>query len=143
MDLLLVVSPEEFAHTFHFSVAGAVVSSRIDLALGNRAVLPFVERVSVVSGTLEGGHSPVVVELRQQAAWALSWSRPLPQLPALLRQSSRALQGSEQWMLLLRRWVNTSEVHFLLTGATSSASAQRLSSLLARALLTLVTMAGG
>jgi len=143
LDLLLVVSPEEFAHTFHSSVAGAVVSSRIDLALGNRAVLPFVERVSVVSGTLEGGHSPFVVELRQQAVWALSWSRPLRQLPALLRQSSRALQGSELWMLLLRRWVNTSEVHFLLTGATSSASAQRLSSLLARALLTLVTMAGG
>ena len=81
LDLQLAISPKEYAHTFHMSRSGALHSSRCDLALGNRAVLPLVNGVRVASGILEGGHSPVVVSLRDQPAWAVDWCRPLPQLP--------------------------------------------------------------
>ena len=92
IDLLMAISPEEWAYTFAMPYLGSLKQSRCDLALGNRAVLNLIQRVRVVSAITEGGHSPVVIELRPvSSSWILSWRAPKPRLPALLQLAGEEL----------------------------------------------------
>ena len=76
VDLQLAVSPDEWAFTFTMPHFSSLTQSRCDLALGNRAVLGLVRRVWVASGIMDGGHSPVLVELLPTSGWVLSWQAP-------------------------------------------------------------------
>ena len=95
LDLQLVVSPELRAYTFCTLRGSALSRSRCDLALGNRAVLGLISKVYVESGILDGGHSPVVVELRDTSPWTLQWTCPRPHLPPLLSPSCSDLNASK------------------------------------------------
>ena len=99
-DLQLVVSPAAFELTFRRARLDITSYSRCDLALGNRAVLGLVSRVYVEPGVIDGGHSPIVVELRDHSAWAMCWRRPRRQLPILLSSCS----PSENFKHLLEEW---------------------------------------
>ena len=141
LDLQLVVSPE-LAHTFRLSQGNSLAFSRCDLALGNRAVLGLVSRVSVESGVMDGGHSPVVIELREQASWALQWTCPRPRLPPLLCKKARDLRTSDAWKDLLEEWQVSPVVGRLLPRVPGE-SAQSLSALIEEGLQDLVLRAGG
>ena len=142
LDLQLVVSPQERAFTFHHERGGQMSLSRCDLALGNRAVLSLVLKVFVAPGIYEGGHNPVIVELRDQPSWALNWKHPRPKLPALLGLGSCDLRSSEAWEALLERWQASSVVNRLLTPIPRQ-SAHDISALLELALQELISLAGG
>ena len=142
IDLQVAVSPVEWTYTFSMPRHSALVQSRCDLALGNRALLPLVSRVWVDSGTLEGGHSPVLVELRTISVWPLSWSCPRPRLPALLLLPGRALRASQEWKDVLEQWHVCEPVQALLC-SSSADTAQLVSARLEQALQALVSVAGG
>ena len=76
LDLQLVVSPAAFEFTFRRARLDTTSYSCCDLALWNRAVLGLVSRVYVEPGVMDGGHCPIVVELRDHSAWAMCWRRP-------------------------------------------------------------------
>ena len=99
LDLQLVVSPSNFAFIFcaskkgvlHFFITGQT------LVLGNRAVLSLISRVFVASGERDGGHFAVLIEVRNQSAWALPWRVARPRLPDWLYASSRDLRPLDKW----------------------------------------------
>jgi hypothetical protein len=128
LDLQLVVSPELRDYTFRSSrPSGPPALARCDLLLGNRAALPLVARVSVASGVLDGGHSPVLAHLRCRP-WAISWCRPRPRLPPLLQSTSMDLGASAEWTDLLATWQATPEYRALLSRSALD-TAQHLESL--------------
>ena len=112
LDLQLVVSPNDYAHTFRLGTS----HSRCDLALGNRAALGLISRAYVESdiGVGDGGHSPVVVELRDHSTWALNWKCPRPRLPPLLTHSSSELRALPEWTELVEQWQGSAAVQDLL-----------------------------
>ena len=142
IDLQLAVSPDEWAFTFSMPRLTSLVQSRCDLALGNRAALGLVHRVRVASGIPEGGHSPVVVELRPSSAWSLSWQPPRPRLPALLLLRGADLQSSKEWKAVLEQWGSSARFRALATPSPEETS-QEISLLLQAALVDLVDLAGG
>ena len=138
LDLQLVVSPDAFDFTFRRAHLESTSHSRFDLALGNRAVLGLVSRVFVEPGLMDGGHSPVIVELRDHSAWTMCWKRPRRQLPALLSSCA----PSEDFTSLLEVWGCSPEVQRFLHPQPGE-SVQTLSTLMDVALQHLVTLAGG
>ena len=143
IDLQMAVSPAEWAFTFTMSHLSSLRRSRCDLALGNRAALGLVQRVWVASHIMDGGHSPLLVELRPSSSWAISWQPPKPRLPPLLQISSVALRALEDWKALLGRWEVSDAVRSLKSPTPTATTAQALSALLQRALEALVDLAGG
>ena len=142
LDLQLVVSPTEFDFTFQASHMGHTKHSRCDLMLGNRAVLGIISRVYVAPGVVEGGHSPVVAELKGMSSLGLNWVCPKPKLPSLLLSSSAVLRSSEEWRGIVARWEASTAVQHLLA-RVSGESAQDISTLLDAALQHLVDLCGG
>jgi len=142
LDLQLVVSPGEYAPTFRHRRGEETRTSRCDLVLGSHSVLPLVEKVFVESGACDGGHSPVVVELRSARPWAISWLRPAPHLPALLLLPSSCLRESEPWAKLMEAWLASAPVQRLL-GKPSATTASQLSAILQASLEQLVSLSGG
>ena len=138
LDLQLVVSPAAFGFTFRRPHLQSVPHSRCDLALGNRAVLGLVARVFVEPGVMDGGHSPVVVELREHSAWGVDWQRPRRQLPAVLA----TLSPKEDFQALLDTWSNSAEVQRFLRPLPDE-KVQGVSTLMEHALQHLVALAGG
>ena len=51
--------------------------------------MALISRVYVESGVLDGGHSPVILDLRSCLPWAIDWKRPHPRLPDWLYVGSR------------------------------------------------------
>ena len=137
-----MVSPGEWAWTFRKEKDNGPSLSRCDLALGNRAVQGLVSRVSVPPGAFEGGHSPVVVDLRDCSSWALNWKCPRPRLPSLLLASSKELRSSEAWVGLMEPWMASPEFRRLIASQLAESS-QDVSSLLGLALQQLISLAGG
>ena len=115
--------------------------SRCDLVLGSHSSLEVVAKVFVATGVMDGGHSPVLIELRGQSL-ALPWFAPRPRLPTLLRLPPPDLGTSKEWKALLEEWQLTPDYRRLLSMSASS-SAEDLSSTLSQALEALVTCAGG
>ena len=142
MDLQLLVSPDLYAHTFHVPHGDRLHSSRGDLALGNRAVLPLIARVSVASGIMDGGHSPLILDLRDSSAWALNWHRPRPRLPPLLLLHGKELRAAADWKALVQQWECTAAYRALLQFSPED-TAQVISTRLQTALNALVDLAGG
>ena len=142
IDLQVAVSPDDWAHTFSVPRHSTLVQSRCDLVLGNRAALPLVSRVWVASEILEGGHSPVLVELRLRSAWSLHWTCPRPRLPDVLRLPGSDLRKSPEWKTALEQWEASGPFQALLPTSTAD-TVQRLSTQLQDALQDLVALAGG
>ena len=142
LDLQLVVSPESRAYTFCSSKHSVPSRSRCDLALGNRAALGLISRVFVDSSIMDGGHSPLLIELKDSSTWALPWFPPRPQLPPALRQSGADLRASKSWKDILDHWQGSTTVLHLLDKKPNE-SAQKVSSLLDEAVQELVSSAGG
>ena len=142
LDLQMVVSPELFAYTFRSSRDQSLFFSRGDLALGNRAVLGMVQRVYVESGVMDGGHSPILLELRDSSPWALNWLAPRPRLPHLMYARAHELRDSEDWGSLLEEWTSSPSM-VQLSQPHPDESAQHISTKLEAALQALVQCAGG
>ena len=92
------------------------------------------------SDVRDGGHSPVLAELRLAVPPILSWTSPRPRLPDLLRKSSRELRGSTDWKDLVEAWSASPEVRQL---DCRLGSVHALSAQLETAMQKLVKMAGG
>ena len=137
----MVVSPELFAPTFHSSHVDLTNWSRCDLALGNRAALGLVARVSVASGIMDGGHCPVLLELRDRS-WTLPWRCPRPRVPQWLQVPSRELRSRKKWKDLSGAWQGPSAMQQL-GSVAPDASPDTHSLLLEAALQALVDGAGG
>ena len=133
LDIQLVVSPAAFDFTFRRARLDTTSFSRCDLALGNLAALGLVSQVYVEPGVMDGGHSPVVVELRDHSAWGLCWKRPRRQLPALQSPSA----PPEDAKKLLEDWGCSPEVQRFVHRQTGE-TVQGLSSLMDLALQHLV-----
>ena len=88
LDLQMAVSPNEFAPTFRSPREHQETWSRCDLVLGNRAAFTLIARVHVESGIMDGGHSPVVVDIHTRPV-VLKWKCPQPRVPVAARSSSR------------------------------------------------------
>ena len=84
------------------------------------------------------GVTAVVVELRDNSAWALCWKHPRRQLPALLSPSA----PPEDAKKLLEDWGCSPEVQRFVHRQTGE-TVQGLSSLMDLALQHLVALAGG
>ena len=121
---------------------GQLSASRIDLALANHAAMQFVRAITVVDDIRDGGHSPVVVELRLSSG-VINWRPPpRPQLPPLLRQSSAELRASAQWTSLVDEWQRSPPARAALAPQRPP-TLESLSRALLRALQHLVALAGG
>ena len=142
LDLQLVVSPSNFAFTFRASIKGGLHFSRPDLVLGNRVVFSLISRVFVASGEMDGGHSPVLVELRNQSAWALPWRAPRPRLPDWLYAPSRDLKALDKWKDLRQQWMD-SPAMIRLAHHPPIDDLHSLSTLLEAAMQEFVRLAGG
>ena len=142
VDLQVAVSPELYAYTFQSSRDKGLFYSRCDLALGNRAALGLVARVFVESGIMDGGHSPLLLDLHDRSSWSLNWKRPRPCLPDLLRSSARVLRTSEKWETTRDQWIASPEM-IQLRYHDPHATAANLSTQLEVVLQALVRLAGG
>ena len=142
IDLQVSVSPEDWGFTFSMPHLTSLTQSRCDLALGNRAVLGLVHRVRVEPGTSEGGHAPVIVELRSVSSWSLSWRSPRPRLPALLLLRGVELRASPDWKQLLEAWEASTPYRELVQPSLAETAAQ-VSRLLQAAVTALVDLSGG
>ena len=143
VDLQLALMGEELAWTYqHLDREGRLSASRIDLVLVNHTALGLVCRMGVLSEVRDGGHSPVVVDLRIEGRASICWRQPQPRLPPLLLRPSRELQSSEDWRQVMARWEALPEVAQVLAGARLL-SVSELSKGLAGALQHLVALAGG
>jgi exonuclease III len=100
------------AWTYQKVAKGAMQASRIDLILGNRAAALLVEKVWVVDEIRDGFHSPVMAQLRLQSG-AIPWQVPRRQLPQVLRQDSKTLLVSDEWMEFLKGWDASPEAQAL------------------------------
>ena len=104
IDLHRALCPGVLDPTFRLARGdGSTGWSRCDLILGNHAALPLVARVFVATGVMDGGHSPVLIELRMRSL-AIPWTAPRPRLPAVLRLTPAELRASANWRALLDRW---------------------------------------
>ena len=117
-------------------------ASRIDLILANHVAMGMVQNPTVLQSVRDGGHSPVLLELRLDAPVVLSWQRPLPRLPLLLGLSSLELGQSAAWEALVQRWLAEPRVALALDAAVAY-TASTLSTALLAALGRLVSLAGG
>ena len=117
-------------------------ASRIDLVLANHAAMTLVRGTSVLESVADGGHSPVLVQLQLGGPMVLSWTRPLPRVPELMRGSFEQLMQSADWAVVLERWQTSSELRAVLDAGRDS-SAATLSTALVAALQHLVALAGG
>ena len=68
-------------------------------------VLNLVSRVFVASQETDGGHSPVLVELRNQPAWDLQRRVPRLRLPGWLYTPS--LKALDKWKDIQQRWMDS------------------------------------
>jgi hypothetical protein len=109
--------------------------------LANQAALALVQDIKVLTEVRDGSHSPVVVSLCLPVV-RLSWRRPRPQLPDLLRGSAVELCDSEDWKVLMERWAGCIDVQAVLAD-TTSLTLEELSGALYDSLQTLVRLAGG
>ena len=121
---------------------GNVSASRIDLVLANRSALPMLRSAAVLSGIQHGGHCPVLVTLRVDNPISITWQRPRPQPPPLLRLSFVELNASPEWQALLQCWSTSPEATLALDPAAPH-SLQSLSQAMLAALQHLVALAGG
>ena len=121
--------------------AAQAAASRIDLVLANRAAMAMMRDVRVVTDVRDGGHSPVVVTL-QAPVVRLTWRRPRPQLPELLKAPSVELRGSQDWDSLVNKWVAGAAASTVL-GDVSALGLDELSTALHASLQELVQLAGG
>ena len=142
LDLQLAVSPSARDWTFHGTNGNEPYQSRIDLILGTRSAVPYVQAVTVRLDVVEGGHSPVVATLRLDAPLAIDWCAPRPRLPAIMQQCARDLQVSAKWQEILEHWEVTEEMRQL-NGLSDDAPVDVLSAGIEVALQVLVRLAGG
>ena len=136
-----------FELCFHISrfarpIREGYIFSRPDLVLGNRVVFSLISRVFVASGEMDGGHSPVLVELRNQSAWALPWRAPRPRLPDWLYAPSRDLKALDRWKDLRQQWMD-SPAMIRLAYHPPIDDVHSLSTLLEAAMQEFVRLAGG
>ena len=80
-----------------------LAASRIDLILANSSAMALVRGARVLETVADGGHSPVLVDLQLDGPLVMSWQRPLPRLPDLLRGGSEQLSSSSEWSSLVER----------------------------------------
>ena len=84
VDVQATLTEGEMEWTFrNRDSEGHEAASRIDLILANQAALRLIQSVEVLSAIQFGGHSPVVVTLRQCSALALQLQQHRPSLPLL------------------------------------------------------------
>ena len=121
--------------------ANHLSASRIDLVLANHAALRLVMAASVLESVGDGGHSPVMFDVRLDGPPSLNWIRPRPRLPALLTLGSAELNKSVAWEELLVRWMSSPPLVALSPSPVESMST--LSSSMIAALHHLVDLAGG
>ena len=139
--LQMAVSPNEFAPTFRSLREHQETWSRCGLVLGNRAAFTLIARVHVKSGIMDGGHSPVVVDIHTRPV-VLNWKCPQPRVPQWLRVPARDLQQCERWKDRTGA-VRDSSAAMQLAALLPDASPHVISSLLANALQEVVKNAGG
>ena len=104
--------------------------------------MPLVQETTVLQSVRDGGHSPVIFELRLDSPLVLSWQRPSPRLPLLLGRSSVELGQSADWLSLVQRWLEAAVVQKALD-PTVPHTGTSLSKALVAALDCLVSLAGG
>ena len=121
---------------------GKLSASRIDLVLANHLAMALVQGASVLQSVRDGGHSPVLVQLRVGDPLVLDWQRPSPRLPLMLCQSSGDLGRSVDWLAVLDRWLRDPVVSGALDAMVTHTAAT-LSAALVAALQHLVAIAGG
>jgi hypothetical protein len=117
-------------------------ASRIDLVLANHTAMALVRGASVLEAVADGGHSPVLVQLQLMGPLVMSWQRPLPQLPEMLRGGSEQLRQSAALARVLEQWELSSLARTALN-VDAEHSAASLSTALVAALQHLVVLAGG
>ena len=121
--------------------ANTLSASRIDLILANHAAMALVQTAAVLESICDGGHSPVLVNIRLDGPVALDWTRPRPRLPPLFFLGSVDLHRSADWASLISSWLQSPSA-LQLTPSTTHTTAS-LSAALVSALQSLVTLAGG
>lgn len=122
---------------------GRVSASRIDLVLANHAAFGLIRRLGVLGDIRDGGHSPVVVELRVSGPVAIDWRAPRPRPPGVLLLPSDQLRGSGVWAELVEQWLALPGVRALDLDANPGWTTATLSAALLDALQGLVRLAGG
>ena len=106
--------------------------------------MPLISRVSVAHGVFGGGHVPLVLELRDSSSWSLEWRRPRRRPPPTLLHSSVDLRASEDWTLLITKWLSSPACLFLVDRVLpAGCTAASLSRQMDDALQELVRLAGG
>ena len=121
---------------------GTLSASRIDLVLANHAAMQLVRAASVLGAVRDGGHSPVLVEVRWCGAVGLEWAAPRPRLPELLTLGSAELRQSVAWQEVVERWQGAASVAALRPSAVVHTAAS-LSRLVVASLQEVVHLAGG
>lgn len=141
-DVVDTLGPHPLPMTFRNAhKSGDLMTSRIDLILANAVALPLAQSVEVLEDVHEGGHLPVIVNLRFASGF-VDWQPPRPRVPPWLAQPSAALRVSSEWAELLAKWEADPRVRAALD-PLSPHSLDSLSAALRSALDTLVTLAGG
>ena len=141
IDVHAALLPPPLPWTYrHAGPAGKLFASRIDLVLANPAAMRLVRGATVQDTLVEGGHSPVLVDLALDPG-RIQWRPPLPRPPPLLREPSSVLASSADWDNLIQRWQSSPEA--LALAPDPAVSLDSLAVALRAALQRLVTLAGG
>ena len=120
---------------------GKLSASRIDLVLANHAAMAMVRGTEVLVAVQDGGYSPVVVDLAVSGPSIISWLRPTPKVPTLLRLSSPDLSSDPAWQDLMAQWTVSPVAQALLS--PDALALTSLSVSINRALLLVVDLPGG
>ena len=104
LGLQMAVSPNEFAPTFRSPREHQETWSRCDLVLGNRAAFTLIARVHVESGIMDGGHSPVVINIHTRPV-VLNWKCPQPRVPQWLAFQLETFKNANDGKISLPRCV--------------------------------------
>ena len=89
----------------------------------------------------DGGHSPLLLDLRPRGVLALSWIRPRKRLPSWLYASSGELRETDKWKQLQDQWT-VAPTMARLAQFSQTLSLSELSRSLEQALQELVSCAG-